>query len=193
MRLFPIAAAGLLIAPVLMAVTPPVPRPAPDFIISFPGAEQKALGGYKGKVVCVEFLFTTCPHCQHASQIFTKLYNEYGPQGFLPIGVAFNDMPNMLVPDFIKNQNLSHPVGYADRDKVLDFLGISVMERFVVPQIVWIDKKGIIRSQTPPLGEQKLLEEPYWREMIETLLKEPGPPTKKTATQHTTAKAKKGS
>jgi thiol-disulfide isomerase/thioredoxin len=193
MRLFPIAAAGLLIAPVLMAVTPPVPRPAPDLIISFPGGDQKALGGYKGKVVCVEFLHTTCPHCQHASQIFTKLYNEYGSQGFLPIGVAFNEMSNLLVPDFIKTQNLIHPVGFADRDKVLDFLGISIMERFVVPQIVWIDKKGMIRSQTPPLGEQKLLEEPYWREMIETLLKEPGPATKKTAIQHTTAKAKKGS
>ena len=193
MRLFPIAAAGLLIAPVLMAVTPPVPRPAPDFIISFPGGDQKALGGYKGKVVCVEFLYTTCPHCQHASQVFGKLFNEYGAQGFLPIGVAFNDMPNMLVPDFIKTQNLIHPVGYADRDKVLDFLGISVMERFVVPQIVWIDKKGNIRSQTSAMSEQKLLEEPYWREMIETLLKEPGPAVKKTATQHTTAKAKKGS
>jgi peroxiredoxin len=190
MRLFS-TAASLLIAPLLLAVTPPVPRPAPEFVIQFPGGDQKLLSSFRGKVVCIEFLYTTCPHCQHASQVFSKLFNEYGSQGFQPLGVAFNDMPAMLVPEFIKNQNLTHPVGFADREKVLDFLGISVMERFVVPQIVWIDKKGNIRSQTPPLGEQKLLEEPYWREMIETLLKEPGPTVRKTAAQHTTARAKK--
>jgi len=190
MRLFS-TAASLLIAPLLLAVTPPVPRPAPEFVIQFPGGDQKLLSSFRGKVVCIEFLYTTCPHCQHASQVFSKLFNEYGSQGFQPLGVAFNDMPAMLVPEFIKNQNVTHPVGFADREKVLDFLGISVMERFVVPQIVWIDKKGNIRSQTPPLGEQKLLEEPYWREMIETLLKEPGPTVRKTAAQHTTARAKK--
>ncbi len=191
MRLFSTAAASLLIAPLLLAVTPPVPRPAPEFVIQLPGGDQRLLSSYRGKVVCIEFLYTTCPHCQHASQVFGKLFNEYGAQGFQPLGVAFNDMPAMLVPEFIKNLNLTHTVGFADRDKVLDFLGISVMERFVVPQLVWIDKKGNIRSQTPPLGEQKLLEEPYWREMIETLLKEPGPTVRKTAAQHTTARAKK--
>jgi hypothetical protein len=54
------------------------------------------------------------------------------------------------------------------------------MERYVVPQIVWIDRKGIIRSQTSPLtGDEQLRTEPYWRSMIETLLKEPVETTKK--------------
>jgi hypothetical protein len=59
----------------------------------------------------------------------------------------------------------------------------------VVPQIVWIDRKGVIRSQTPSLGDSKLLTEDYWREMIETLLKEPADASKRhSATRASAAK-----
>ena len=146
------------------------------------------LSNFRGKVVALEFLFTTCPHCQHSSQVFSKLYSEFGARGFQPLGVAFNEMPQMLVPDFIKQNNVNFPVGFSARDAVLNFLGIPVIERFVVPQIVWIDRKGRIRSQTPPLGEEKQLQEVYWREMIETLTKEPETSNKKpTTTRRTTA------
>ena len=48
------------------------------------------------------------------------------------------------------------------------------MERYTVPQIVWIDRQGNIRSQTPPPATiRRLYTEGYWRNMIETLLKEP--------------------
>jgi len=55
---------------------------------------------------------------------------------------------------------------------------------------VWIDRKGTIRSQTPALGDEKLLKESYWREMIETLLKEPAESAKKPAV-HKATSAKK--
>src|SRR5262249_16745986 len=140
--------------------------------------------------VALELLYTTCPHCQHASQVFSKLYTEYGSRGFQPIGVAFNEMANMLVPDFVKQNNVNYPVGFSVRDPGLNFLGVSAVERFVVPQVVWIDRKGMIRSQTPPLGDEKLLSEPYWREMIETLTKEPETEAKKPAVKHTAAARK---
>jgi hypothetical protein len=54
------------------------------------------------------------------------------------------------------------------------YLNYNVMERYTVPQIVWIDRKGDIRSQTPAAGDDPTLyTEGYWRNMIETLLKEP--------------------
>lgn len=152
---------------------PPVPRPAGEYVIPLPDGTQKLLSSYRGKVVCLEFVFTTCPHCQHASQVMSKLYTEYGARGFQPLAVAFNDMAKMLVPDFVKDFSVNYPVGYTERDQVLNYLGISVLERFVVPQMVWIDRKGQIRAQTPALGDEKMLGEPYWRDMLETLLKEP--------------------
>jgi len=161
-----------------------VGKPSPEFVIHFNDGSQKLLSSYKGKVVCLEFLHTTCPHCQHASQVFSQLYTEYGSKGFQPIGVAWNDMASMLVPDFIRDFKVNYPVGFANRDDVLNYLGFSLMDRTVVPQLAWIDKKGIVRSQTPAIGDDTMLREPYWRQMIETLTKEPGPTASHKVTHH---------
>jgi peroxiredoxin len=163
-----------------------VGKPSPEFAIRFNNGSQKLLSSYRGKVVLLEFLHTTCPHCQHASQVFSQLYTEYGDKGFQPLGVAWNDMASLLVPDFIKDFKVSYPVGYAPREEVLTYLGFSEADRTVVPQLVWIDRKGVVRSQTPAIGDETMLKEPYWRQMIETLIKEPGPAASHgTAPHHT--------
>lgn len=184
-----LAAALVFGACALQAAIPPFPRPAPEFVIHMPGGNQMLLSSLRGKVVGLTFIQTTCPHCQHASQVFSKLYNEYGPRGFQAVSVAFNPMANLFVEDFVKNFGVTYRVGFSTPEPVLDFLGISPMERYVVPQVVWIDRKGYIRSQTPPLGDEKMLQEPYWREMIESLLKEPAQTTRKhTATRASSSK-----
>ncbi len=168
------AAAILAVAASLPALAiPPVPRPAGEFVIPMPDGTQKLLTSFRGKVVCLAFISTTCPHCQHASQVLTKLYQEYGSKGFQPLAVAFNPMAKMLVPDFVKSLNVAFPVGAAESDAVFQYLGISPLERSVVPQLLWIDRQGEIRSQTPAMGDEKMLGEPYWRSMIEALIKEP--------------------
>jgi thiol-disulfide isomerase/thioredoxin len=162
---------------------PPVLRKSPEFVIKFVDGHQMLLSSLKGKVVALLMVHTTCPHCQHTSQVFTQLYKEYGPRGFQPVDAAFNTMANMYVADFVKNFNIGYPVGYSTPEEVMAYLGFSVMERYTVPQIVWIDRQGNIRSQTTAPGdEQQLYAESYWRNMIETLLKEPATPA-----HHTTA------
>jgi len=186
-----VAAAALACVFALQADTPPTPRPAPEFIIKYSDGNQVPLSSFKGKVVALSFVFTTCIHCQHASQAFSKLYTEYGPRGFQPVGVAINDMANLFVDDFVKNNGVTYRVGYSPLDPVLEFLGISRMERYVVPQIVWIDRKGMIRSQTSAVtGDEQMRTEAYWRQMIETLLKESPETTKKHSTTHTSAAKK---
>jgi thiol-disulfide isomerase/thioredoxin len=171
---------------------PPVIRKSPEFVIKFTDGHQMLLSSLKGKVVALLMVHTTCPHCQHTSQVFTQLYNEYGPRGFQPVDAAFNTMANLYVNDFVKNFNIGYPVGYSAPEEVMAYLNYSIMDRYSVPQIVWIDRKGNIRSQTAvndndPAADPTKYTEGYWRNMIETLLKEPA-----TATTHhsTTAKAK---
>lgn len=172
-------------AATMMAEIPPVPRPAPRFTVHFPAGGAMLLSSLKGKVAAILFVHTTCPHCQHTSQIFSRLYAEFGSRGFEPVDVAFNPMASMLVPDFVKDFGITYPTGYGTDVDVLNFLGIPIMERYVVPQIVWLDRKGNIRSQTNPVsGDDKLRTESYWREMIETLLKEPAQTTSRPATPH---------
>lgn len=150
----------------------PVPRKAPEFTIVEPSGKQTLLSSFRGKVVLVEFLSTTCPHCQAAAQVFNKLYAELGPRGFQPLGVAFNDSAAILVDNFVKQFHVTYPVGYSTADPVLSFLGISTMERYMVPQVVIIDRKGMIRAQSPPQGDPNLQTEASLRKIIEGLLKE---------------------
>jgi hypothetical protein len=56
---------------------------------------------------------------------------------------------------------------------MLTFMGFSLAERFVVPQLVLIDRKGIVRYQTPPLADDsygKLMNEEAIRQHVEELL-----------------------
>ena len=165
---------------------PPVLRKSPEFVIKFVDGKQMLLSSLKGKVVALLMVHTTCPHCQHTSQVFTQLYQEYGARGFQPVDAAFNTMANMYVADFVKTYKIGYPVGYSSPEEVMAYLGFSIMERYSVPQIVWIDRKGNIRSQTQPTeSDPQLYTEGYWRNMIETLLKEPAT----TTTHHGTTSA----
>jgi peroxiredoxin len=150
-----------------------VPRKAGEFAAQMPQGGQLLLSQYKGKVVCLEFLFTTCPHCQASAKLLSKLSAEYGPKGFQPVGVAFNDMAGMLVPDFIKNNGVTFPVGFSPREQVMNYLGLPADARVSVPQIVLIDRKGMIRQQSLQNNDDRTATEANLRNMIETLLKEP--------------------
>jgi peroxiredoxin len=170
---------------VLPLVAAEVPRKSPEFAAKMPAGGQLLLSQYKGKVVVLEFAFTTCPHCQASARLLTQLYKEYGPRGFQPIAVAFNEMANMLVPDFVKNNGVTFPVGSSLREPVLNYLQLSPEERLSVPQIVIIDRKGVIRQQSMASMDEKTATEANLRNMIETLLKESATsaaPVKKPAT-----------
>ena len=138
--------------------------------MNMPNGEKQLLSKYRGKVVLCEFLFTTCPHCQHAAGIYSTLQAEFGARGFQALGIAFNEMSNMLVGDFINDYKPAFPVGWANRDPVLVYLGINPNERMAVPQVVLMDKKGVIRFQSPPLGDATLQDEKWLRVKIEELL-----------------------
>ncbi len=158
------------------AAPPVVPRPAKELEIVEPNGKHDLLTSYKGKVVVVQFLFTTCPHCQAYSQLLTKMQNEYGPKGFQALGAAFNEADNGMVSNYISQYKVGFPVGPIMRDTVLSFLGFSLMDRLVVPQIVLIDKKGQIREQTEanPSAPMPLQDEAHLRSSIEKLLGEGG-------------------
>jgi len=151
-----------------------VPRPAPEFSVKLANGQQLLLSQYRGKVVALEFLLTTCPACQDASRVLNRMYKEYGARGFQPIGVAFNDMAMMLVPDYVKNLGLSFPVGVGTRESVMDFLQHSPILRMLVPQLVFVDRKGIIRAQYSADDPFFLDKEKNMRTQIESLLAEPG-------------------
>jgi len=186
MRIFAALTAFISLALTALA-QPPAVHKAPDIVISEPSGKKTPISSFKGKVVVVEFLYTTCPHCQKESQMLTKLYKEMAPRGLQVVGVAFNDNAAVLVPPFVQEFGVPYPIGAASPDAVMGYLGFSVMDRYVVPQVMVIDRKGNIRAQTPPQGDEKLQDESYMRNLLASLLKE-GTPTSSAPTK-TTARA----
>jgi thiol-disulfide isomerase/thioredoxin len=155
-----------------------IPRPAPEFVINSP-AGQVLLSQFRGNVVLLAFIHTTCPHCQQSVGFMSTLQKEYGPRGFQPLASAFNDGAPQLLPEFLARFRPTFPVGYAGRDAVNEYLHIQSNTPYRIPIYVFIDRKGIIREEH--LGEEAFFanEVNNTRALLETLLKEPAQATTK--------------
>jgi AhpC/TSA family len=149
---------------------PPTPRPAPELAWTVPGQGQQMLRQYLGKVVALEFIYTTCKHCFGPAQVLDKLQQELGGQGFQAIEIAFDPNASVLAEPFIADQHLKLPVGWTLGDQVSPFLGYGPTDRFVVPQIVLVDRAGVVRYQTRVQGHDDLRSEPVLRARITELL-----------------------
>jgi peroxiredoxin len=179
---------ALLASTLALQAAAPVPRPSKEFTIIMPSGKQTLLSSYRGKVVMTAFMFTTCPHCQALSKVITKLQGELGPRGFQALGVAFNDEVNtpnngvnaQVTANFVNQFQVGFPMGYAPRESVLSYLGISEIESWVVPQVAIIDRKGVIRAQSASRGTTELQTETYLRKYLGELLDE-GAPAKSAA------------
>lgn len=124
-----------------------VPRPAPSLAFQLTPAEKTDLAKYKGKPTVVEFLLTTCGHCQAVSRSLQTLHKEFGDRVQI-VGVAINDGASNLVGPFKNENGLTWPVGYlVQREQAYVYLQHSVMSRLLMPQVVFIDKNGTIVDQ----------------------------------------------
>jgi len=164
--------AGVVLGMSLLAADAANVRKAPELAFTIPGQGPKLLSQYRGKVVALEFIFTTCPHCQAASRLMTKLQNEYGQRGLQVLDVAVNQNADLLVENFQKDFQTSFPVGWTQASQMEAFMGFSP-GRFVVPQLVLIDRNGYIHYQTPATEDanwDKLMKEETIRQHIDELL-----------------------
>jgi len=151
---------------------PAMPRKAPELTIVEPSGKQTLLSSYRGKVIALAFIYTTCPHCQAECGVLTKLNTELGPKGFQALAVAFNENAGMLVDAFTKNFHTNFPVGYAARQTVVDYLQLDDSGKVLwnVPQMVLIDRRGMIVAQSAPQGTEELQKEDSLRKKIDDLL-----------------------
>jgi peroxiredoxin len=162
--------AFILFAAIALAVT----RKSPEFTIVEPGGKQTLLSSYRGKVVLLGFFATYCVHCQNTAKAFANLQQAFGAEGLQSVGIAINqDADDAKVREFSRLYATNFPVGLSNFNSALSYLGISIMERrWVYPQVVLIDRKGMIRAQSELQGSPELQDAIELRPQIEKLLKE---------------------
>ena len=149
-----------LLASVALCAQAPVPRPAPELRIG-----TQTLSSWRGRIVLLAFISTECPHCRRVSGVFELLSHEVS--GLRVAEVAFNE--NADAPAFAKRFGLSFPVGVSTSDLAHDFLGLPRGARMGTPQVVVIDRAGVIRAQSERLGSPILQTREYLSELLKAV------------------------
>jgi peroxiredoxin len=98
----------------------------------------------KGKVVLLDFMSTVCPTCKLASAGLQTLYQELGPKGFFPVGVALNVDSPAALKDYGQEHRLTFALGTTSRADVLSYLAHPADKPLMVPTIVLLDRRGRI-------------------------------------------------
>ena len=157
------------------------PREAPELSLTDTTGKPFRLSSLRGKVVALEFMLTTCPHCQNTAKLMSRLQREYGPRGFQAVSLPFNDDAGNAAPRFASEHGITHPVASIPRDRVYEFAQLSAVVRHSVPIMVFIDRRGRIQAQFEGDAPFFQNEEPNFRAKILELLREP--PLKRAASQ----------
>jgi peroxiredoxin len=162
-----------------------MPRPAPEieFAPVTGGSGTMRLSQFRGKVVALEFLLTTCPGCKHSGKILAQLQREYGPRGFQVIGLAVDPGAAQRIPVFAAETGALFPIAVYSDASARNFLQVPMMLRMAYPQLAFVDRKGNLRehfrAEDPRMGAA--VEEANIRKVIEQLLAENDPPRKAPA------------
>jgi peroxiredoxin len=156
-----------------------IPRPAPDLVVPLVNGKQLKISDYRGKVLCLTFILTTCPHCQKTTQLLNGIYADLAPKGFDVLEAAVNQNPD--IPNFIAQFKPVFPVGTATVQEALDYIQWPKDKRPLVPFVVFIDRKGMIRSQFTGVDETffDVQQEQHMRDEAGKLLSEGAKPSKK--------------
>ncbi len=175
----------VLVTSVFALPTVTVLRKSPEFAIADSSGRTTQLSSFKGKVVVMEFLFAKSQHCMRVAAMLNKLNTELGPRGFQAVGIVF-DPPNtaekgaQLLPAVVDYLKLTYPLGYASKNDVDNYLGRNGNEVLNIPQVVVIDRAGMIRATSGGRGGDPALEdENSLRTMINGLLNEGASTTKR--------------
>ncbi len=161
-----------------------VPRPAPPFSINLPSGKKLPLEQYRGKVVALALVSTTCAHCQQLTQVLNRIQNDYAGKGVQVVMSAFEQGADKAVARFISTYRPNYPVGWNPYPEAMNFLQIPVVTPGYVPKMAFIDRKGVIQSQYQ--GQDDFFkgnEEQNIRAELDKLLKAPAKPAAKKTTK----------
>jgi thiol-disulfide isomerase/thioredoxin len=127
------------------------PRRAPGFALpdtkylaNQPGGRFHDLADYRGKVLVLEFMKTTCPHCATFAGILSQLAQRYGDKVAVLAVTNLNTDSPQAVAEYVAAQRLPYPV-VMDQGQMM-FSYILKPQGADVPHVYVIDTNGFIRA-----------------------------------------------
>jgi peroxiredoxin len=133
-------------------------------VVPRPATPLNLLKSCSGRVILLAFIVTTCPHCKAFTRDVMEPENKAGH--VCAVAIAFDAEGDTA--RFAQEQKLTFPVYKLERAVALAFLGLPD-RRLGTPQVVVIDKKGMIQAQSAPQGSPLLMQPDVIRQIVERL------------------------
>jgi thiol-disulfide isomerase/thioredoxin len=117
-------------------------RRAPGFSLPDVQTEQHDLADYRGKVVILEFMQTTCPHCAAFTEVLSQVQQKYGDRvAIISVVNPPDDQPR--VRPYIAAHRITWPVVFDCGQVAYSYLRAP---SFDIPHVFLIDTNGEIRE-----------------------------------------------
>ena len=116
------------------------PKRAPGFCLADTTGQWRDLADYRGKVVIVEFMQTTCAHCAAFSPVLAGLGNKYGDK-LQVLSVALSpDTPQTML-QFAKGHKLTWPLLFDQGQTAASYVRQPELN---FPTVYLVDGNGMI-------------------------------------------------
>ena len=143
-RLIWIFAAG---AALLFAAGDLSNRRAPGFALPDPQYTRfYDLQDYRGKVLLIDFMSTTCPHCMLLTTTLEKVKEKYGDKVAI-LGVVLPPDNADTVSKYIATHRVTVPIVCDQGQMTISYFNAKPGQSHIdVPHLFIIDKQGMIRN-----------------------------------------------
>jgi peroxiredoxin len=136
-----LVSAGLLIASGELSG-----RRAPGFSLPDMHGQQHDLQDYRGKIVLIDIIQTTCPHCQRLADVLEKVVAKYGGKVAVLTFAIPRDTPQ-TVARFAAEHKITTPIVFDCGQAAASYLKVTPQNPTVdVPHLFLIDGQGTIRN-----------------------------------------------
>ena len=147
------------------------PRPVADVPILVTDGKPIKLSQFRGKVMVVALISTTCAHCIGSLQLLGKLQNELGQQGFRALAIAGDDGAADRIGGLMRLQT-GVQLGYLDQASTMQVFDFKRGDHPFVPIYLFVDRKGTVRFQYAGKEDFFKNEEKNLRILVQNLLKQ---------------------
>lgn len=121
-------------------------RRAPGFSLPDSSLRQHDLADHRGKVVLLEIMLTTCPHCGRFAGVLEEVAKKYAGRVQV-LSVVNPPDTTATVGKFIRENKLSYPMLFDSGQVASSYLKATPQKpSFDVPHVFLIDQNGYIRN-----------------------------------------------
>jgi peroxiredoxin len=135
--------AALLCAAALLGAAENAPRRAPGFALPDAKMDIHDLADYRGKLVILEFIQTSCPHCAAFAPILNEVQQKYGDRVAILAVVNSSHDNQSTVAEYISGHNARYPVLFDAGQMAFSYFRSTSFDN---PHVYLIDADGIIRK-----------------------------------------------